>query len=81
MKMEEVGISETRWHLTEQVGRVPTPWTSIREAFISNFGMHILLTCRQLCPRGLRHELFSSARTLGSWVQIPLKAWMSVFVY
>jgi hypothetical protein len=24
-------------------------------------------------PRGLRHELSSSARTLGSWVRIPLK--------
>jgi hypothetical protein len=29
-------------------------------------------------PRGLRHELFLLARTLGSWVRIPLKAWMSV---
>jgi hypothetical protein len=27
-------------------------------------------------PRGLRHELSSLARTLGSWVRIPLKAWM-----
>jgi hypothetical protein len=26
-------------------------------------------------PRSLRHELFSPARTLGSWVRIPLKAW------
>jgi hypothetical protein len=30
-------------------------------------------------PRGLRHELSSLARTLGSWARIPLKAWMSVF--
>jgi hypothetical protein len=30
------------------------------------------------CPRGLRNELVSSARTLGSWVRIPLKALMSV---
>jgi hypothetical protein len=29
-------------------------------------------------PRGLRHELSSLAWTLGSWVWIPLKAWMSV---
>jgi hypothetical protein len=29
-------------------------------------------------PRGLRHELSSVARTLGSWVRIQLKAWMSV---
>jgi hypothetical protein len=27
---------------------------------------------------GLRHELSLSARTLGSWVRIPIKAWMSV---
>jgi hypothetical protein len=31
--------------------------------------------------RGLRHELSSLARTLGSWVRIPLKASMSVYVY
>jgi hypothetical protein len=33
---------------------------------------------RSQWPRGLRHEL---ARTLGSWVWNPLKAWMSVCVY
>jgi hypothetical protein len=36
---------------------------------------------RSQCPRGLRHELSSLARTLGSWVRIPLEAWMSVYVY
>jgi hypothetical protein len=30
---------------------------------------------------GLRHEPSSPARTLGSWVRIPLEAWMSVCVY
>jgi hypothetical protein len=35
--------------------------------------------CR--CAAYLRHELSSLARTLGSWVPIPLKAWMSVCVY
>jgi hypothetical protein len=30
---------------------------------------------------GLRHEPSSSTRTLGSWVRIPFKAWMSVCVY
>jgi hypothetical protein len=29
----------------------------------------------------LRHELSSLARALGSWVRIPLKAWMSVCFY
>jgi hypothetical protein len=32
------------------------------------------------CWRGLRHELSSLARILGSWVRIPLKSWMSVCV-
>jgi hypothetical protein len=30
---------------------------------------------------GLSNELSSPARTLGSWIQIPFKAWMSVCVY
>jgi hypothetical protein len=33
------------------------------------------LLCRSQWPRGLRHELSSLARTLGSWVQIRPKAW------
>jgi hypothetical protein len=36
---------------------------------------------RSQWPRSLRHELSSLARTLGSWVRIPLEAWMSVCVY
>jgi hypothetical protein len=35
-------------------------------------------TGRSQWPRGLSHELSSLARTLRSWVRIPLKAWMSV---
>jgi hypothetical protein len=31
--------------------------------------------CWSQWPRGLRHELPSLARTLGSWVRIILKAW------
>jgi hypothetical protein len=31
--------------------------------------------------RRLRHEPSSPAQTLGSWVRIPLEAWMSVSVY
>jgi hypothetical protein len=33
---------------------------------------------RSQWPRGLRHELSSLARMLGSWVRIPLKTRMSV---
>jgi hypothetical protein len=29
----------------------------------------------------LRHEIYSFVRPLGSWVRIPLKAWLSVYVY
>jgi hypothetical protein len=36
---------------------------------------------RSQWPRGLRHELSSLARTLGSWVQIPLEAWMSICAF
>jgi hypothetical protein len=37
--------------------------------------------CRSQWPRGLSHEPSSLARTLGSWVRIPLEAWISVCVY
>jgi hypothetical protein len=36
---------------------------------------------RSQWPRGLRHELSSLAHTLGSWVRIPIEAWMSMCVY
>jgi hypothetical protein len=32
------------------------------------------------CPRGLRHELSSPVRTLGSWVRITLEACMFAFI-
>jgi hypothetical protein len=35
---------------------------------------------RSQWQRRLRHEMSSRARTLASWVGIPLKAWMSVFI-
>jgi hypothetical protein len=37
--------------------------------------------CRPQWPRGLRYELSSLARTLRSWVRIPLNTWISVCVY
>jgi hypothetical protein len=36
---------------------------------------------RSQWPRGLRHELSSPARKLGSWVRISLEALMSLCVY
>jgi hypothetical protein len=36
---------------------------------------------RSQWSHGLRHVLSSTARTLGSWVRIPLEAWMCVRVF
>jgi hypothetical protein len=41
---------------------------------------HVVYDRRSQWRRGLRHELSSLAWTLGSWVRIPLEAWMSVWV-
>jgi hypothetical protein len=38
----------------------------------------IEISSRSQWPRRLRHQVSSLARTLGSWVRIPLKAWVSV---
>jgi hypothetical protein len=32
-------------------------------------------------PTGLTHVLSSAARTLGSWIRVPLEAWMCVRVF
>jgi hypothetical protein len=40
-----------------------------------------LILRRSQWPRGLRNELSSPAQTLGSWVRIPLEAWMFVCVH
>jgi hypothetical protein len=43
--------------------------------------VHTSPLCRSQWLRGLRHEPSSLDRTLGSWVRIPLKASMSVYLY
>jgi hypothetical protein len=53
----------------------------IRNILDSKFRTGVYASCRSQWPRGLRHELSSLSRMLGSWVRIPLKAWMSVCVY
>jgi hypothetical protein len=45
------------------------------------FRVTVASNCRSQWPHGLRHESSSPARTLGSWVRIPLEVWMSVCVY
>jgi hypothetical protein len=64
---------------------------SSEDIFLSNTQTHTqtntifpladIQRCRSHWPRGLRHELSSSAQRLGSCVRIPLEAWMSVCVY
>jgi hypothetical protein len=48
---------------------------------LTNYVHLILFWGRSQWPRGLRHELSSLALTLGSLVQIPIKACISVCVY
>jgi hypothetical protein len=50
-------------------------------ASMSEFPTGVYEYRRSQWPRGLRHELSSLARTLGSWVRIPLKRWTFVRVY
>jgi hypothetical protein len=59
-----------------------TLWSSTdcyRDSF--TFYVYVITICRSQWSRGLKHELSSPARTLGSWVLIPLKARVSVCVY
>jgi hypothetical protein len=78
MKMDAEICCETlitMYHTTNFV------WMTKAVMFTYDFISLPLLACRSRSSRGLRHELSSLARTLGSWVRIPLKAWMSVCVY
>jgi hypothetical protein len=45
------------------------------------FGGLVLNSWRSQWPSGLRHEPSFPARTLESWVRIPLEPWISVCVY
>jgi hypothetical protein len=62
-------------------------WWTLGQVLSEYFGLpcqssfNQLLQSRSDWPRGLRHEMSSLARTLGSWVRIPLKVWMSVWEY
>jgi hypothetical protein len=72
--------------------RPPLQWsTTVVHSFLSNwtavsFSKWTLLYLikvkirrfRSQRQRGLSHELSSFSRTLGSWIRIPLKAWVSV---
>jgi hypothetical protein len=57
------------------------PFSKTQASFLRSFLVAESTVCRSQWPRGLRHEPSSPARTLGSWVQISLKAWMSVCAF
>jgi hypothetical protein len=69
-------LAKLRWKLN----RLGPLWLLITKVKIF---MHwvTIIACRSQWPRGLRHEPSSLARTLGSWIRIPLKAWMSVCAF
>jgi hypothetical protein len=54
----------------------------LNQAFFSDTFITCMYTGRdRTATCGLKHELSSLAEILGSWVPIPLEAWMSVCVY
>jgi hypothetical protein len=56
-------------------------YIEMRTTYFWQHLLQLLESSRSQWPRSLRHEKSSPARTLGSWIGIPLKAWMSVCVY
>jgi hypothetical protein len=56
-------------------------WKTLPNILSSDLYRSGLVHRRSQWPRGLRHEPSPPARTLGSWIQIPLEAWMFVCVY
>jgi hypothetical protein len=61
-------------YLTEEHKMLATPKNQHKYSFVQ----YIPIFCRSQWSRGVRHELSSPVRTLGSCVRIPLEAQMSV---
>jgi hypothetical protein len=61
--------------------RIPGPILQLSAETTFPFICNYILDSWSQWPRGLKHELSSPAQTPGSWVRIPLKAWMSVYIY
>jgi hypothetical protein len=49
--------------------------------FPSLIKVDALINGRSQWPQGLRHEPSSPTQTLGSWVRIPLGAWMYIYAF
>jgi hypothetical protein len=64
-KREEVAGGWRRLHNEE-----------LHNVYPSSYIIRMIKSSRSQWPRGLRHVLSSTARTLGSRVRIPLEAWM-----
>jgi hypothetical protein len=63
-----------RKRITFSIPFLGPQFMNIREYYI------LIVIGHSQWPRGLRHELSSPARTLGSWVRILLEAWIYVCV-
>jgi hypothetical protein len=50
-----------------------------RPLLTAYFPVPLFTTCQSQWPRVIRLDMSSLVRTLGSWVRIPLKAWMSLY--
>jgi hypothetical protein len=70
-------LCSVRWRLMQGWIYISASW----EHLLGLSAMSIGLKCRSQWPRGLRYEMSSPAWTLGSFVRIPLEAWMFVCVY
>jgi hypothetical protein len=53
----------------------------VHEKFDTGFSASNPITVAARSKAGLRHELSSLFRTLGSWVRNPLKVWMFVCAF
>jgi hypothetical protein len=69
------------WYCCYRFRRVLQEETSKLFSFVKLFLSCIKKVSRSQWPLGLTHELTSPIRTLGSWVRIPFKTWMSVYVH
>jgi hypothetical protein len=82
-------ILNTQECSSEHTRRFPNTWDDwsllfsiiIKWSVYLNLYVYVHIKSRSQWPRGLRHELSSLAPTLGSWIRIPLNAWMSVCAF
>jgi hypothetical protein len=84
-KTDQGNSNDGVFHTSNGIPSPPKRGNSKSVLWSHNFNLSILtfsvilsimtVQCWSQWPRGLTLELFSPARTLGSWVRIPPKAW------